>query len=152
MFFYVFPLQKLLNISFGSFFKNKFSEERFLLRKIYTVLENSLILSCWKKKKNNFALTESMQSYEIFFFWLIGLCILKQINPNPHGHGRICPHCFQRPITQKVLKYKNLQKLSIPRKISAESMSWVMYPTKNVINACFMPQNRPMPEKCGLTV
>jgi hypothetical protein len=25
-------------------------------------------------------------------------------NPKPHGRGRICPHFFQRLISQKVLK------------------------------------------------
>jgi hypothetical protein len=31
---------------------------------------------------------------------------LPSINPKPHGSGPICPHFFQRPITQKVLKCK----------------------------------------------
>jgi hypothetical protein len=42
------------------------------------------------------------------------------INPKPHGSGQICPHVFQRPITQKGLKQKNRQKSAIPRKMSAE--------------------------------
>jgi hypothetical protein len=42
------------------------------------------------------------------------------VNPNPHGSGQICPHYFQRPISQKGLKQKNRQKLTIPRKKSAE--------------------------------
>jgi hypothetical protein len=41
-------------------------------------------------------------------------------NPKPHGSGRICPHYFQRRITQKGLKQKNRQKSAIPRKMSAE--------------------------------
>jgi hypothetical protein len=41
-------------------------------------------------------------------------------NPKPHGSGPICPHFFQRPISQKGLKQKNPQKLAIPRKMSAE--------------------------------
>ncbi len=57
------------------------------------------------------------------------------INPKPHGSGRICPHLFQRPITQKVLKCKKSVKIPIPRKTSAESKSWVMYPSKN-FNLC----------------
>jgi hypothetical protein len=54
-----------------------------------------------------------------------GLLIIF-INPKPHGRGRICPHPFQRPITQKVLSAKNRQKIPIPRKSSAESKSRVM--------------------------
>ncbi len=48
------------------------------------------------------------------------------LNPKPHGRGRICPHPFQRPITQKVLSAKNRPKIPIPRKSSAESKSRVM--------------------------
>jgi hypothetical protein len=40
--------------------------------------------------------------------------------PKPHGSGPICPHFFQRSISQKGLKQKNRQKLAIPRKMSAE--------------------------------
>ncbi len=43
-----------------------------------------------------------------------------KFNPKPHGSGRICPHYFQRPITQKGLKQKNRQKSANPRKMSAE--------------------------------
>jgi hypothetical protein len=32
------------------------------------------------------------------------------INPEPNGSGPICPHFFQRPITQKVLKLKKSAK------------------------------------------
>jgi hypothetical protein len=45
---------------------------------------------------------------------------LKSVNPKPHGSGPICPHFFQRPISQKGLKQKKFQKLAIPRKMSAE--------------------------------
>ncbi len=45
---------------------------------------------------------------------------LRAINPKPHGSGRISPHVFQRPITQKGLKQKNRQNSAIPRKMSAE--------------------------------
>jgi hypothetical protein len=31
-------------------------------------------------------------------------------NPKPHRSGPICPHYFQRPITQKVLKCKKIGK------------------------------------------
>jgi hypothetical protein len=31
-------------------------------------------------------------------------------NPKPHGSGPICPHFFQRPIIQKVLKCKKSAK------------------------------------------
>jgi hypothetical protein len=61
------------------------------------------------------------------------LCMI--FNPKPHGSGRICPHFFQKPITQEVLKWKKLQKIPIPQKTSAESKSRVMYPSKN-INLC----------------
>ncbi len=44
----------------------------------------------------------------------------RAFNPKPHGSGPICPHFFQRPISQKGLKQKNRQKLAIPRKMSAE--------------------------------
>jgi hypothetical protein len=71
-------------------------------------------------------------------------------NRKPHGHGQICPQYFLRPITQKVCKKKKTVKISIPRKTSAESMSWVMYPSKTSVYTCFMPQNRPTPAKCGL--
>jgi hypothetical protein len=74
------------------------------------------------------------------------------VNPNPHGHGRICPHYFQRPITRKVLKCKKLAKIIYFTKTSAESKSWVMYTYKMLVYASFMPQGRPMPEKCGLAV
>jgi hypothetical protein len=56
-------------------------------------------------------------------------------NPKPHGRGRICPHFFQRPITQKSLSAKNQRKIYISQKTSAASKSWVMYPSKN-INLC----------------
>ncbi len=74
------------------------------------------------------------------------------LNPKPHGRGRICPHYFQWPITQNSLSEKNQHKLSVPRKTSAESLSWVMYTSKNADLCLFWPQNRPMPEKWGLTV
>ncbi len=45
------------------------------------------------------------------------------LNPNPHGYGQICPHYFQRPITQKSLSAKNRQEISIPWETSAELMS-----------------------------
>ncbi len=48
------------------------------------------------------------------------LKLFAGLNPKPHGSGRICPHYFQRPITQKGLKQKNPQKSAIPRKMSAE--------------------------------
>ncbi len=43
------------------------------------------------------------------------------LNPNPHGGGRICPDCFQRPITQKVLKYKKSVKIIY----STENLCWI---------------------------
>ncbi len=51
----------------------------------------------------------------------------------------------------KGLSAKNQQKLFIPQKTFAESMSWVPL-KKGPFYACFLPQNRPMPEKCGLKV
>ncbi len=62
---------------------------------------------------------------------------VSALNTNPHGRGPICPHFFQRPITHKVLKCKNLAKIPIPWKTSAESKSRVMYPSKNV-NLCLL--------------
>ncbi len=43
------------------------------------------------------------------------------INPKPHGSGRICPHFFQRPITQKVLKCKK----SAKNTYSTENVCWI---------------------------
>jgi hypothetical protein len=42
---------------------------------------------------------------------------------------------FKGQKTQTVLKCQNRQKIPIPRNTSAESKSWVMYPSKN-INLC----------------
>ncbi len=56
---------------------------------------------------------------ELKLFDVLYCSILKNFNPKPHGSGRICPHYFQRPITQKGLKQKNRQKSAIPRKKSA---------------------------------
>jgi hypothetical protein len=94
--------------------------------------------SCRSTKQNFIHCTD--------FFWHYKYLLL---NPNLHSRGQICPHYFQSPITKKC---KNQQKLSIPRKTSAKSMSWVMYPSKNAVLCLFSPQNRSMPEKWWLTV
>jgi hypothetical protein len=38
-------------------------------------------------------------------FWKEKFWLRLFFNPKPHSRGRICPHCFQRPITQKDLKW-----------------------------------------------
>ncbi len=72
---------------------------------------------------------------------------------NPNGHGKIYPHFFLRPITQKVLKCKK----SAKNIYSMEIFCWIFVlgyvPTsqKTSIYVCFMPQNRPLTEKKGQT-
>ncbi len=73
----------------------------------------------------------------------------SEFNPKPHGSGPICPHCFQRPITQKVLKFKKSVKIPNPRKTSAESKSWVMYPSKNVVLCLFLAPEQANAWKMG---
>jgi hypothetical protein len=53
---------------------------------------------------------------------------LSCFNPKPHGSRRICPHFFKGLYLKKSLIAQNRQKISIPWKTSAESLSWVMYP------------------------
>jgi hypothetical protein len=61
-------------------------------------------------------------------------------NPKPHGSG---------PITQKVLKCKKSEKIPNPQKTSAESKSWVMYPSKNVVLCLFLAPEQANAWKMG---
>ncbi len=67
------------------------------------------------------------------FFFLVTYSVPRFVTLNLTAMGgSIFPHFFQRPITQKVLKCKKSAKISIPRKTSAKSLSWVIDPSKNV--------------------
>jgi hypothetical protein len=64
---------------------------------------HSSILHCW------------------FTYAFSSSALLHYFNPKPHGSGWICPHSFQRPITQKVLKLKKLAKNTY----STENFCWI---------------------------
>jgi hypothetical protein len=66
--------------------------------------------------------------------------------------GRSAHTVFKDLLLKKSLSAKHWQKIYIPRKTSAELLSRVMYTSKNAVLCLFMPQNRPMPAKCGITV
>ncbi len=98
--------------------------------------------------------------------------VQNYINPNAHNRGKICPHYFQRPIAHKVLSRGQICPHYFQRPIAqkvlkckksakiiyfTEKVCWIIVlgygPLKKMpFNIFFMPQNRPMPEKCGLTV
>ncbi len=62
--------------------------------------------------------------------YLKHFCVYIYIYNNPcsHGRGQIWQHYFRRPVGQKDVKRKSRQMFAIPRKVSAESMFWGMYP------------------------
>jgi hypothetical protein len=80
-----------------------------------------LIITAYKCEDNirydHEKMNETLYSICINRYFVVNIV---HLNPKPHGSGRICPHYFQRPITQKGLKQKNRQKSAIPRKMSAE--------------------------------
>jgi hypothetical protein len=44
------------------------------------------------------------------FIPIAGRSVPVDVNPKPHCSGPICPHYFERPLTQKVLKCKKSAK------------------------------------------
>jgi hypothetical protein len=74
------------------------------------MLEYSLLGRGRKKFENFHKFLVLKDSISISNFDVNKQASCCSINPKPHGSGWICPHSFQRPITQKVLKLKKSAK------------------------------------------